>query len=405
MARLRTSGRLSPCATQSLRKPAAPSARTRVRHSLSRSSEQRTERLSAHQRSSSSPSLRCLGSKKGQARCERSLTLPSLAGRGGTGALITFELRLTLVGEGFVGAPEVVGFHAPRLDPRFGFQRLVDAHVRFGIELALGDAVRDRRALRELVREGISVGHHVLDHAIVEAPFEALLGGHVAAGEQELGGAAAADDPRKDRAGAHVRARQAEADVAGHGEDRAGAGAHALDRRDDRLRTAAHRADQVAGHAGEANEAAAVHLRQRADDLVDVAARAEIAARAADHDDLHMIAVVELVEGGAQFLIAFEGQRVLLLRPVESDGRDAVLELPLEMLRLELDWVEGHALVPPSMVIAAPLMSLLSGRQSMAITLPIACGSTSRPLAFMLVMTLRESASLRPVISDTRATD
>src|SRR6185312_3611460 len=82
MARLRTSGRLSPCATQSLRKPAAPSARTRVRHSLSRSSEQRPERLSAHQRSSSSASLRCLGSKKGQARCERSITFPSLEGRG-----------------------------------------------------------------------------------------------------------------------------------------------------------------------------------------------------------------------------------------------------------------------------------------------------------------------------------
>ena len=41
----------------------------------------------------------------------------------------------------------------------------------------------------------------------------------------------------------------------------------------------------------------------------------------------------------------------------------------------------------------------------MAMTLPIARGSTSRPLAFMLVIAERASPSLRPVICDTRATD
>ena len=65
-----------------------------------------------------------------------------------------------------------------------------------------------------------------------------------------------------------------------------GARAHALDRGDDRLRAGAHRPDQVAGHPGEAEQAVAVHLGQRADDLVDVAARAEIAAGAADDDAL-----------------------------------------------------------------------------------------------------------------------
>ena len=75
-----------------------------------------------------------------------------------------------------------------------------------------------------------------------------------------------------------------EAQVAGHGEDRAGAGAHPVDRGDDRLRAGAHRPDQVAGHAGEGEQFGHRHLGQRADDLVDVAARAEIAARAGDHD-------------------------------------------------------------------------------------------------------------------------
>ena len=43
-------------------------------------------------------------------------------------------------------------------------------------------------------------------------------------------------------------------------------------------------ADQVAGHAREVEQAALVHLGQRPDDLMDVAARAEIAAGAGDHD-------------------------------------------------------------------------------------------------------------------------
>jgi enoyl-CoA hydratase/carnithine racemase len=86
---------------------------------------------------------------------------------------------------------------------------------------------------------------------------------------------------------------------------------------------------------------------------VDVAARAEIAAGAAQDDRLHLIIVVEFVEGRAQFLVAVEGQRILALGPVERDRRDAVFIAPQEMLRRELQRIEGHALVPPSIVIAA----------------------------------------------------
>ena len=48
------------------------------------------------------------------------------------------------------------------------------------------------------------------------------------------------------------------------------------------LRTTAHRFDQIAGHAREREQTGRVHLRERADDLVHVAARAEVVAGAAD---------------------------------------------------------------------------------------------------------------------------
>jgi hypothetical protein len=76
------------------------------------------------------------------------------------------------------------------------------------------------------------------------------------------------------------------AHIGRHREDRAGAGADAVHCGDDRLRTGAHRLHQIAGHAREFQQARHVHFDQRSDDLVHVAAGAEIAARAAQHDHL-----------------------------------------------------------------------------------------------------------------------
>jgi len=45
------------------------------------------------------------------------------------------------------------------------------------------------------------------------------------------------------------------------------------------LRTGAQRFDQIAGHAREVEQAVRVHLRERADDLVHIAAGAEILTR------------------------------------------------------------------------------------------------------------------------------
>ena len=52
----------------------------------------------------------------------------------------------------------------------------------------------------------------------------------------------------------------------------AGADAHAVDGGDDRLRTGAHRLDEIAGHAREGEQPLHVARQQRADDVVHVAA-------------------------------------------------------------------------------------------------------------------------------------
>src|SRR5204862_7585073 len=96
---------------------------------------------------------------------------------------------------------------------------------------------------------------------VEEAPALSLVAAERAAGVEQLAGAALADDPRQHRARAHVAAgeadaveeerglapRGADAQVARHRQDRAGAGADAVDRGDDRLRADAHRLDEVAG--------------------------------------------------------------------------------------------------------------------------------------------------------------
>src|SRR5205823_2668206 len=107
-----------------------------------------------------------------------------------------------------------------------------------------------------------------------EAKPLSLLAAYAAPGVKQLRSAALADDPRQDGAGPHVaaaktdaveqernfRGQGSDADIGGHGDDRARAGANAVDRRNDRLRTGAHRLDHVAGHPGEVEELDGAHL-------------------------------------------------------------------------------------------------------------------------------------------------
>ena len=139
-----------------------------------------------------------------------------------------------------------------------------------------------------------------------------------------------------------LRARGAEAQVGRHRDDRAGARADAVDRGDDRLRAGAHRLDQVAGHAGEHQELGRLQPHQRADDLVHVAAGAEVPARAGEHDRMHVVGMAQPREQVAQLGVGLEGERVLALGPVQRDrGRRRRSTRPGEMLGLRSRPADG----------------------------------------------------------------
>ncbi len=166
------------------------------------------------------------------------------------------------------------------------------------------------------------------DELVEKAPALAFLRRHGAAGVEKFGGAALADDARQHRAGAHVaagkpdaveqerglRLRRGDAQIGRHGDDRAGADRHAVDRGNDRLAAMEHRLDQIAGHARERQQLLHVHGDQRADDLVHIAAGAEIAAVGQEHDGVDIVGVGQGAEGVAQLGIGLEGQRILALR-------------------------------------------------------------------------------------------
>ena len=108
-----------------------------------------------------------------------------------------------------------------------------------------------------------------------------------------------------------------------------GAGAGAVDGGNDRLRAGAHGLHQVAGHAREIQQLDHRHLGERTDDLVHVTAGAEIAASAGDHNCLHSgVGVNQVAEQVAHLGVGFKRQRVLALRPIESDLAYAVLQRP-----------------------------------------------------------------------------
>ena len=83
------------------------------------------------------------------------------------------------------------------------------------------------------------------------------------------------------------------------------------------------------------------HSRQRLDDLEYVAARAEVAARAGQHDGAHVGGVGEIAEEVAQFRVALEGQRILALRAVQANRRDAPVLACLVMEVASLIVLEG----------------------------------------------------------------
>ena len=119
-----------------------------------------------------------------------------------------------------------------------------------------------------------------------------------------------------------------------HRQDRAGAGADAVDRGDDRLRADAHRLDQVAGHAREHQQLGRLQPHQRADDLVHVAARAEVVAGAGEDDDLDVVGVAAARSNRSRSS-AYESKVSGFLRSgrLSVIAGDAVVRRPGEVLR------------------------------------------------------------------------
>src|SRR4029079_19033447 len=99
----------------------------------------------------------------------------------------------------------------------------------------------------------------------------------------------------------------------------------------------AHRLHQVARHARELEQLRHRHFRQRADDLVHVAAGAEVSAGAGNDDRLGLLFVFQAAEEVAQLGVRLEGQRILLLGAIERNDAHAAFPAPLEMLRLAHD--------------------------------------------------------------------
>src|SRR5215472_1841719 len=126
--------------------------------------------------------------------------------------------------------------------------------------------------------------------SIEKAPALRLFAGHAAAGEEQLGSTSLPDDSGQHGARSHITtgkpyageekgdlaARGAQAKIRGHGKDRAGSGANAVNGGDDGLRTGAHSFHHIAAHTGESEQAGHIKLCERADDLVHIATRAKI---------------------------------------------------------------------------------------------------------------------------------
>ena len=111
-----------------------------------------------------------------------------------------------------------------------------------------------------------------------------------------------------------------------HGDDSASTNADAIDGRNDGLAAMDDRLDQIAGHAGEFEQALHIHLHQRPDNIVHIAAGTEIAPIGAKDHGFDVVGIGEGAETVAKFGITVERQRVLALRAVERNDRNAVLD-------------------------------------------------------------------------------
>lgn len=157
---------------------------------------------------------------------------------------------------------------------------------------------------------------------------------------------AQAHDPGQEVGRAHVAAGQADpgeeegeagrgvgdTEVRRQGEHRSGARRHPVHRRDHREGALPDGAHHLAGHAVEVQEPGGVHAERGADDLVDVAAGAEAASLAGQHQGPYGPLPGQLREQVPQVGVGAEGERVELLGAGQGDGGDAVGEIDAQVL-------------------------------------------------------------------------
>ena len=309
------------------------------------------------------------------------------------------NFALALGAEGFVGFAEVGVLHAGGLDLGFGLDRGDQVHRGLLVERLLGDPQRHRRAP---CQPGGNLGrlrHQPLSryHPVVEPDLGGALGGDEVSQHEQLARVRHADDPGQEPRRSHVGAGQAhprkekgdlgvlrrDPDVAGGRDHGPRAGDSAVERRHDRPATLAHGQNEIAGEAGELEQARGIPREQRADDVLDIAAAAERSAGAGDDDGANAGLGVERAEGVPELGVDLEGERVEPLGPVERDGGDR---------GRGVDGVEERSAAPhrfalccaPSTAMQAPVIQLARSDARKATTSATSSGVPIRPHGIVL---------------------
>src|SRR5262249_12709422 len=230
-----------------------------------------------------------------------------------------------------------------------------------------------------------------------DEPGQQVRGAHVRAGEPDL------REQERERGGARQQA-----EVAGEGDHRAGAGGDPVDRRDHGQGALAQPLRDRARHARELEQPAGVELQKLADDLVDVAARAEADTPAGDDQHAHVVPLRQLAEQVAQVGVPLERQRVQPLGPVERQRRHALLdgeaEVPPALGDAGRCSERAHVWIPPpSSTRVCPLMAAALSEARKATAAATSSGSSSRPSGDEPTSAASAWSSSLPVASTMRA--
>src|SRR5262249_50894000 len=136
------------------------------------------------------------------------------------------------------------------------------------------------------------------------------------------------------------------------------------------------------GQGGETERPACLHLDQRLDDLEHVAAGAKITAGAGDDECLHRLLLGGRAEKADDLRVALEGERILLIGPVDGDRCDLSGDREANMARLVVfkgqgDRV-GRAHRAPPLAIALRADALVLARSRISISTSSAERSANR---------------------------